>query len=196
MSRFAASTGPLLAPVLWWAMISVRQRRSILANRRSSGPTRQRCTSQSHRRGGSCSPRRTRRGPTRSRPTSGRCASSSSPTATTPTTLPSPERSPATSAGATPTPASPGSWKPNADSAPESGANNNAPGDTRAGQRHSARTFVVRALAVPLWRSPAQQLGADPERDELAGGEEQAGGDDEEAHHPHVGAQLRPAVRG
>ncbi len=54
-----------------------------------------------------CSPRRTHRGPTRSRRTSDRCASSSSPTAATPTIECSAGRSAGTCAGETPTPHDP-----------------------------------------------------------------------------------------
>lgn len=36
--EFAASTGPLLAPVLWWARIAACHRCSMLRSRRSSGP--------------------------------------------------------------------------------------------------------------------------------------------------------------
>jgi hypothetical protein len=96
----------------------------------------------------SCASRRpTARGRTRSRRTSGRCASSCSPTATTPTTPPSAARSAPTCAGATPTPETPSSSKPNDDTEPASAANNNADGATPNAAPHNARTFVVRALA-------------------------------------------------
>src|SRR4051794_10682796 len=88
-----------------------------------------------------------RHGRTRSRPISARCASSSWPTATTPTTRRSARLFGPTSVGATPTPATRGSSKPNAATAPGSAASNNADGATHA-MPHSARTFVVRALAA------------------------------------------------
>jgi transposase len=75
-----------------------------------------------------CSPRPTRRGPTRSRRTSGRCAASSSPAPTTPTTWCWPVRCTTTCAGATPTPATPTSSPPNAANAPACVANANAAG--------------------------------------------------------------------
>src|SRR5215207_4267 len=56
-----------------------------------------------------------RHGPTRSKRTSGRCVSSSSPTATTPTTQRSLERSAATCAGATLIPETPNSSTPSDD---------------------------------------------------------------------------------
>jgi len=86
-------------------------------------------------------------GRTRSRRTSGRCANSPWPTATTPTTSPWLERSVLTCAGATTTPETPTSSKPNAATEPASAANNNADGATPTAAPHSARTFVVRALA-------------------------------------------------
>jgi hypothetical protein len=38
MSRFAASTGPFDAPVVWWFRIWARHRRRVFASRRSSTP--------------------------------------------------------------------------------------------------------------------------------------------------------------
>ena len=96
----------------------------------------------------SCSRRPTRRGRTRSRRTSGRYASSSSRTATTPTIPRSAERSANTSAGGTATPAT------HASSTAERRhrARIRSEQQRRWGRprppRHSARTFVVRALAV------------------------------------------------
>ena len=101
----------------------------------------------------SCSPRPTRRGRTRSRRTSGRYASSSSRTATTPTIPRSAERSASTSAGGTATPATHESSTPNVDTEPASAANNNADGATHDPPPHNARTFVVRALAARFTRA-------------------------------------------
>src|SRR3954471_14923694 len=98
-------------------------------------------------------------GRTRSRLILGRCASSFSPTATTPTIRRSARLFGLTSGGATPIPATPGSSKPNAATAPGSAASSNADGATAAAP-HSARTFVVRAVAGsagPLDRRGAPQ---------------------------------------
>src|SRR4051794_41180870 len=96
-------------------------------------------------------------GRTRSRLILGRCASSFSPTATTPTIRRSARLFGLTSGGATPIPATPGSSKPNAATAPGSAASSNADGATAAAP-HSARTFVVRALAGAVFEAVGDHL--------------------------------------